>query len=117
MVSGRLPAKADQAQTQHLEAQLLAQLSEEGHVALPLVSEVEVLPHHDQAGAHAADQHVSHKLVSRLHGPVLVKGDDHRQVHPGRGQLLELLLRVGQEQGRRFGPDDAGRMAVEGDHR
>ena len=56
------------------------------------------------------------EVLRRLVGPLLVEGDDHRPVHPGRLEQLELLVEVAEELGRRLRAHHGGRVAVEGDH-
>ena len=110
------PVLAGQAHPHHLETVLPAQLPEQGHVALATVAEVEVLPHHHQLGVEGLDQHLADEVLGRLVGPGPVEGHHHGPVDAAVGQQLELLVQVGQERGRRFGPHHAGRVAVEGDH-
>jgi hypothetical protein len=80
------------------------------------VAEVEVLAHHDQAGAQRADQHLLDEVLGSLVGPLAVEGDHQGAVDAAVGQQLQLLLEVGELRGRRGGAHHAGRMAVEGDH-
>ena len=46
----------------------------------------------------------------------LVEVDHHHVVDAGRAEQLQLLVEVGEQAGRRVGPDHLGGMAVEGDH-
>ena len=49
--------------------------------------------------------------------PLLVEVHDERVIDPGRRQQRELLLEVGEEQGRRLGSHDHGRVTIEGHDR
>ena len=62
------------------------------------------------------DQHLVDELLGRLRGPLLVEVHDVGGVDAGGGEQLELLVEVAQQAGRRLGPHDHGRVAVEGDH-
>ncbi len=51
------------------EAVLPAQLGQQGDVALPPVTEMEVLAHHDEAGPQSVDQHLLDEILGGLVGP------------------------------------------------
>ena len=97
MVPGWAAIQAHQTQAEHLEAKIVTHLPQEVHVAMALMPEVEVLPHHDQSGANAVHEDEAHELLCRLLSPHLVKGHHHGQIYPGGGQLLQLLGRIGQQ--------------------
>ena len=116
-VAGRRTGRVDQLDALDLEAQLVAELAEQRHVALPLVAEVEVLAHDHDPGVEAVGEHLAHEVVGRLLAAGLVEGDDQAVVDAGGAQQLELLVEVGQQPGSRLGPHDRGGLPVERDHR
>ncbi len=107
---------AREAHAYDLEAVLGAQAAQQLDVAAAAVPEVEVLPHHDEAGRQLVDEDLLHEVLGRLLGPGQVEGDDDRAIDAAVGQQLQLLLQAGQLLGRGLGPHHRGRVAVEGDH-
>ena len=104
----------DERQALDVETHIRAHAPEELDVATPVAPEVEVLPHYDQPGAQAADEHLVDEVFGRLVGPVLVEVEHERVVDARNGQPFELLIGVGEQLRRRLGAHDGCRMAVEG---
>ena len=110
---GRPPEEADAG---HVEAQPCPHALQQGHVALPVAPEVEVVAHHHGPGIEAPDQDLGHEVLGRLGRPFGVEVEHQGDVGPGGGQQGELLVEVGEQQRGRARPHDAGRVPVEGDH-
>ena len=101
--------------------------AQQGHVPLPPVAEVEVLPHHHQSGAQAVDQDRGHEVLGRLVGPLRGEGHHHRPVDPGRPRAVRASGRgrtgaggptpggpPWPDAGRRSPPPRSGRPAARG---
>jgi hypothetical protein len=116
-VGGRLAVDADQLDPAHIEAEVGAHRPQQLDVALASVAEVEVVADDHGPGAEATDEHLGDELLGRLERAGLVEVHDERVVDPGGLEQLELLVEVGEQQRGRLGPNHAGRVAIEGDHR
>ena len=108
--------RAQQADAGDIEAQPGAHALEQGHVALPVAPEVEVVAHHHGPGVEATDQDLGHELLGRLGRPLGVEVQHDGEVGPRRGQQGQLLVEVGEQQRGRARAHHAGGVAVEGDH-
>jgi len=96
----RAAGARDQAQPDHVEAQIGSEGAQQGDVAPPAPPEMEVLPHHDETGAERSHQEAAHELARLLGRPGGVESDHHRPVDEAGGvEHLELLVDVGQEEG------------------
>ena len=109
-----LRVDADQVEAVDGEPVVGPHAREQAHVALALVAEVEVLPDDDEPGGQAVDEDLADEVLGGSLRPGLVEVDHQRVVDAGGLQQLELLLEVGEQEGRRLGPDDHGRVPVEG---
>jgi hypothetical protein len=106
-------AGAEEAEAGDVEAILGAHVLEEGHVASPLIAEMEVVPDDHGPGIEAADQDLPHEVLCGLVGAIPIETDHERIVDARVFEKLQALFEVGQETWRRFGPHDRGRMTVE----
>jgi hypothetical protein len=105
----------DQLEPLHLEPELRTHLREQGHVAAPVVAEVEVVAHDHDLGVEPIEEHLAHEVLRRLLRPHLVERDHEAEVDAGLGQQLQLLREVGEQPRRGGRPHDRRRVPVEGD--
>ena len=112
----RVSSVTGQGHAHHLEAVLRAQPAEQIDIAAPGVTEVEVLPDHDQSREQFVDEHLLDEVLSRLLGADFVEGHHEGPVDAALGQQLELLLQPGELLEGGLGTHHRGRVPVEGDH-
>ena len=77
---------------------------------------MKIVAHHHGPGVEATDEHFGHEVLGRFGRPLGVEVQHQGEVGPRPGQQGQLLVEVGEQEGGRAGPHDAGRMEVEGDH-
>jgi hypothetical protein len=114
--AARLSLDGDEAEAEHLEAELAAHLLEQAHGAVAAVAEVEVGADDHQPRAEALDEHLSDEVLGGLLTARLVEGEDHGAIEISRrAEELDLLLERREQLGRALRPHDLGRVAVEGE--
>ncbi len=111
-----LSGRAEQAYPGDVEAHLSAHPLQERDVPLPVVAEMEVVPHDHRPSVEAPDEHLGHEVLCPFGGPLGVEVNHQGQVGPARRQQRKLLIEVGQQQRRRLRPHHAGRVRVERHH-
>ena len=97
----------------HREAGPLPHVPQQGHVAPALVSEVEVVAHHDDTSAELGHEHLGHEVLGSLLGALGVEGQNENLVDSGSAEKLEFLVEIGEPRRRRGWIDHRGRILVE----
>ncbi len=113
--AGWVTVDRDQAETEHLEAELRAHAVQQRDVAAAAVTEMEVGADDHEPRAHQVGEHLAHELLGRFARALLVERQHTALVEISRRrEQLELLFERREELGGRFGPHHLGRVAVEG---
>ena len=116
-VARRRAVRADEREAHDLEPQFAPHLFEQGDVAAPLMTEVEVGTDDDELGVEAADEDLAHEVFCGLVRTLFVEMHDQGIVDIGLLEQLELLIEIGEQPRRGLGAHDAGGMTIEGDDR